>query len=148
MKLKKYNDLIREREGFDHIDDVEDDDDLPNIEDVEEYDQNDVVDALLSTIRKMTRNAGFNRSFVFTDDEGCINIQFILNKTEKMNNIMSIMDLLKKFEEDILMQYESEFDLWESKEGDPILTGKFFFEEEGHEKAEKTVFFSDDDPPF
>jgi hypothetical protein len=50
------------------------------------------------------------------------------------------MNLFKKLENDILIQYESEFDLWETKEGDPLLTAKFFYDED--------VTSTNDAPPF
>jgi hypothetical protein len=108
-------------------------------EDVEDDDvtQDDVVESLLSTLRKMIRNANFERTYVFTDSEGCINIQFVLNKTEKIARVMKVMNLLKKLESDILIQYDSEFELWETKTGDPLLTAKFFYDE--------NVSSSDDD---
>lgn len=133
MKLKKYFE-INEREGFDDIDQPFDDDISDDISDesseIEEIAQDDIIENLLSTLRKMIRNSGFEKSYVFTDDEGCINVQFILNKTEKMSGIMKVMNLLKKLETDILIQYDSEFDLWETRDGDPLITAKFFYDED------------------
>lgn len=156
MRLKKFLDINSNEDrriGFDHIDSTfsdgefyqeefpethprgtekefpEEDDIVPDEEDSDEINNDDVVESLLSTLRKMIKNAKFNKSFVSTDEEGCINIQFVLNKTEKMSGVMKVMNLLKKLESDILIQYESEFDLWETKDGDPLITGKFFYDE-------------------
>ncbi len=130
MKLKKYFE-VNEREGFDDIDQTIDDyPEIPELGEVEEIAQDDIIENLLSTLRKMIRNSGFEKSYVFTDDEGCINVQFILNKTEKMSGVMKVMNLLKKLETDILIQYDSEFDLWETKSGDPLITAKFFYDED------------------
>lgn len=131
MKLKKYFE-INEREGFDDIDQPLDDDypEIPELEEVEEIAQDDIIENLLSTLRKMIKNSGFENSYVFTDDEGSINVQFVLNKTEKIGSVMKVMNLLKKLETDILIQYESEFDLWEVKSGDPLITAKFFYDED------------------
>jgi len=133
MKLKKYFE-INEREGFDDIDQTIDGDNLesdyPDIEEIEEIAQDDIIENLLSTLRKMIKNSGFENYYVFTDDEGSINVQFVLNKTEKIGSVMKIMNLLKKLETDILIQYESEFDLWEVKSGEPLITAKFFYDED------------------
>jgi hypothetical protein len=131
MKLKKFLDIIKENNDIDEPFENDDDfGDIPNIDDIDEIGQEDILETLLSTLRKMIKNSNIENYYVFTDDEGCINIQFVLNKTEKFPNIMKIMNLLKKFESDILIQYDSEFDLWESKEGDPLLTAKFYYDED------------------
>ena len=158
--IKKFNDMIKEREVFDDIDQPfddtpfrevpganepyvfqQDEDDLSEIEDIEFEDvesENDEIESLLSTLRKIVRNSGFKKSYVFFDqDEECIVVQFILNKTEKMNNVMNVMNFLKKLESDILIQYESEFDLWETKSGDPLLSAKFYYDEHVSSKGEE-----------
>ena len=160
MKLKKYN-MFEERNGFDDIDqpiqrsapnerfhdrtdfentnifDDDDDDDEFDINAFDEYNpeelsNDDVIETLLSTLRKMIKNSGFEKAYVFKGDkeeDQSINIQFILNKREKIGRIMDVMNLLKKFETDILIQYEAEFELWETKSGDPLITGKFYYDE-------------------
>jgi len=162
MKLKKYNDLINEREGFDDIDeeyDINDetplDDETIEEEDMEEDEETtdaDVVETLLSTLRKMMKLSGFGRCYAFVDEDNAINIQFILNKTEKISNIMKVMNFLKKLESDILIQYESEFDLWESKEGDPLITGIFHYDENATadkwEDEEEEDEYEDENTPF
>jgi hypothetical protein len=145
MKLKKFNQLLLEREGFDDIDEPfdsetedegtpsleEDEEDTDDVED-EETSEDDMIEHLLSTLRKMIRNSSFGeKSYIFRDSEdGAITLQFILNKTEKMGNIMKVLNFIKKVESDILIQYNSEFELWETKQGDPLFTIKFFYDEE------------------
>lgn len=129
MKLKKFLDIIKENENIEEP--FEDEfKGIPDIGDIDEVGEEDIVETLLSTLRKMIRNTKIEDSYVFTDDEGCINIQFVLKKTEKFQSIMKVMNLLKKLESDILIQYESEFDIWETKEGDPLLTAKFYYDED------------------
>ena len=130
MKLKKFKEIY-ERDGFDDIDQPFDDDfEQEDFDDeIEELSQEDVVESLLSTLRKMVRKVA-DRSYVFLDDDKCINIQFVLNKTERMSNVMKVMNIFKKLESDILIQYESEFDLWETKDGDPLFTAKFYYDED------------------
>lgn len=167
MNLKKFNDMITEREGFDDIDqpfretpfmedspyeffhDEEEDDREDDLDEVN-YNVNDedVIENLLSTLRKIVKNSGFKKAYVFFEEEdSSINIQFVLNKTENMNNIMKIMNLLKKLESDILIQYNAEFDLWETKQGDPLLTGKFFYDEDVTSSGEED-YIPDDQKEF
>jgi hypothetical protein len=164
MKLKKFSDIKKINERGDEFDqyerdslnpawqlDGDDDDldiDLPELpeEEVEvEINHDDEIESLLSTLRKIVK-AAFDRSYVTMDEEGCINIQFILNRTEKMSGVMKAMSILKKLETDILIQYESEFDLWETKDGFPLLTGKFFYDEDV--SATTSLDEIDDEVPF
>ena len=41
---------------------------------------------------------------------------------------MKIMGLINKLSTDILIQYDSEVELWETRDGDPLLTFDFFWE--------------------
>lgn len=139
--------MIKEiNNSFDEEEEEAQDENLPDIDDVEEIDidNEDVVETLLSTLRKMAKVAGFEKSYVFTDDDGCINVQFVLNKKERMASVMKVMNFLKKLETDILIQYESEFDLWETKQGEPLLTGKFYYDED----VEAPKKFDDLEAPF
>lgn len=149
MKLKKYFEM-NDDDIDDDIDDTEDLDideiEELGIDDVEDVNQDDVIENLLSTLRKMIKNSGFDNAYVFTDDEGCINVQFVLNKTEKIAGVMKIMNLLKKLETDILIQYDSEFDLWETKDSDPLITAKFFYDE--NVSAPTTMDQIDEEVPF
>ena len=146
MKLKKYFELNKQDElSYGPEDDInfneeeEEEAEEVDFEEVDpedmndEYDddltQDDVVESLLSTLRKMIRNSNFEKAYVFTDDERCINIQFILNQNEKIARIMKVVNFLKKLESDILIQYDSEFELWETKQGDPLFTAKFSYDE-------------------
>lgn len=147
MKLKKFFEIAAQSE--EPFDDEDNFGDMPNIIDEDEVTDDDVVETLLSTLRKMIKNSNIENFYVYVDGDGCINIQFVLNKKERYSSIIKIMNLLKKFESDILIQYDSEFDLWESKEGDPIITAKFYydedvsnptFEEEEEEKGNKNDF--------
>lgn len=146
MKLKKFNQLLLEREGFDDIDEPfdsamedegtpsfmqEDEDDDDEVVEEEETSEDDMIEHLLSTLRKMAKNSNFDKYFIFKDsDDGAITIQFVLNKTEKMSNVMKAMNFIKKIESDILIEYSSEFELWETKQSDPLLTIKFFYDED------------------
>ena len=50
------------------------------------------------------------------------------------------MNILKKLENDILIQYDSEFDLWETKDGEPLVTAKFYYDEDVRSKEDAVPF--------
>lgn len=123
MKLKRF-------ENVKSVDDFEDDyynqkDEFSDIIDELNPTNQDVIDELLSTIRKMLKNSGFENFYVFDKDSYTICIQFVLNKIERYAKIMKIMNFLAKLKDDILIQYETEFDVWETKEGSPLITASF-----------------------
>lgn len=147
--------MLTEREGFDDIDDSIEDDDIPNIDNIEEItpeeevSEVDVIESLLSNLRKLIKGAKIGEFYVFTDDDGCINIQFVLDKSMRMSSLMKVMNLLKKLETDILIEYESEFDLWETKDGSPLLTAKFYYDEDADTDPDvKADIDSDSGIPF
>lgn len=136
MKLKSY------RELFEEIDSTNwgDDDDLfgrPSYsstksghgkdEEEEEDIESEDMDNLLYLLRTLFKNSGVDAEI---DNKGLdITIYAVLNKKEKISSILKVFDVVKKLKKDILPQYESEFELWETKSGEPMLT--FVFEYEG-----------------
>ena len=170
MKLKNYKELLNEERGeedeFDNTSDSSDfgdseyygeedeesmyDDDYDDYEDdyeeEEEVSQNeptsdDVLEHLASLIRQMIKLANIEDYYV-TTNEYDLSIQFVLNKTERFSKLIKIMGLLKKLTTDTLIQYESELDLWETKEGHPLLTVDFYYD------SKKSGSFKKDDVPF
>ena len=121
----------------DEDDDDEDDDEFDEYEeegdiskDRKEFsfddDDRDAMDHLASTIRNMISNLGISEFYV-NSEAFDLSVQFILNKTERFTKVMKIMGLLRKLQTDILIQYDSEVDLWETKEGEPMLTIDFYY---------------------
>ena len=94
-----------------------------------EDDDADVIENLLSILRKFIRNAGYE-PYVFYEDEA-IAIQFILNKSETMPSLMKVMNLLHKLQSDIPIQYECDFELAETTTDDPLVTALFWYNESG-----------------
>jgi len=169
MKLKNYKELLNEeREKEDEFDNTSDSSDFGDSEyyggedeesmydDENDYDDedeedyarrdndptsDDVLEHLASLIRQMIKLANIENYYVTTDGYD-LSIQFVLNKTERFNKLMKIMGLLKKLTTDTLIQYESEMDLWETKEGHPLLTVDFYYD------SKKSGSFKKDDVPF
>jgi hypothetical protein len=132
MKLKKFNQLF-EREGFDHIDGYDDDYedegyDKLNSDDYDDSDDNgnqDDMAHLEYLLREMFRNVGID--VTVTSDNGDIQIVVMLNQKERLRDVINIFSVANKLKKDILAQYDSEFDLWEDKKGQPMLTFDFYY---------------------
>jgi hypothetical protein len=171
IKLKTYKELLNEERGdedeFDNPSDSSDfyygDEDEESLygqdEEEEDYDDededegyrfgsddedpssDDILEHLASLIRQMIKIANIDNYYVYTNKYD-LSIQFILNKTERFAKLMKIMGLLKKLSTDTLIQYEAELDLWETKEGQPLLTVDFYYD------SNKTGAYKKDDVPF
>jgi hypothetical protein len=132
MKLKKFNQLF-EREGFDYIDGYDDDDyedegyDKLNSDDDDSDDNSNQDDMahLEYLLREMFRNVGID--VTVTSDNGDIQIVVMLNQKERLRDVINIFSVANKLKKDILAQYDSEFDLWEDKKGQPMLTFDFYY---------------------
>jgi hypothetical protein len=153
MKLKKYLQLLKEEAPNDlpwekeedkddedynnreeYFDDEEDqspigsDDEDDDFEDDEEdASESEVMGHLASTIRNMIANIKVGEFYVDWDGSD-ISIQFVLNKKERLQSIMKILGVLKKLQTDILIQYDAEVDLWETKEREPLFTVNFYYD--------------------
>jgi len=129
MKLKKFTQLF-EREGFDHIDGYDDDyeDEGYNKLNSDDSDDNggqDDMEHLEYLLREMFRNVGID--VTVTSDNGDIQIVVMLNKKERLRDVISVFSVANKLKKDILAQYDSEFDLWEDNKGLPMLTFDFYY---------------------
>lgn len=89
--------------------------------------QNEDLEHLMDLLRTYFENQGVE---VEVENENLdIIISTYLRKKEKLKNITQIFNIVKKVKKDILPQYDSEFELWETKDKSPILCFKFFYEE-------------------
>lgn len=109
----------------------------------DEIDEEDVIENLLSILRKFIRNAGFE-PYVSYDDDAIV-VQFILNKVESMPSLMKVMELLNKLHTDILIQYECDFDLAETTDDKPLVTASFYYSEGSTSKKTKSKAKKEDD---
>jgi hypothetical protein len=170
IKLKTYKELLNEERGDDEFDNPsdnsdfyyggEDEESLYGQEEEEDYDDdeedrgrrfgggddedpsdNDVLEHLASLIRQMIKIASIENYYVYTNKYD-LSIQFVLNKTERFTKLMKVMGLLKKLSTDTLIQYEAEVDLWETKDGHPLLTVNFYYD------SNKSGSYKKDDVPF
>ena len=144
MTIKKY--FIQLQAAIQQDDDDKDDDDFEDEKEEEREEimdgpEEDVMEHLASTIRNMISNLKIGEFYVNWEKYD-ISVQFVLNKKERFGNMMRIMGVLKKLQTDILIQYDAEVDLWETKEGDPLLTVNFYY------STKVQGMYNEDDIPF
>lgn len=89
--------------------------------------QEDIVHELTYLLRKMISNAGVENFYVSSDGYD-ISIQFIFQKVDKMRSIMKVVNIVKKIKDDILIQYDSEIEMWETTKREPLFSVDFFYE--------------------
>lgn len=130
MKLKNYKELFEQYDG------PEDDDDLfgrpsynsKKVEDEADETVSEDMEHLLYLLRQLFKSSGVD---VEIESKGLdITIYSILNKRQKMATLLKIFNVVKKLKSDILPQYDSEFELWETKAGEPMFTFNFMYEGE------------------
>ena len=120
----------------------EDEEDYYDIEDDDEFeDNNDELGQMATIIHSMIEKTGV-KNFYVSNKGFNISVQFVLSTREKFSKLMKIVGLIKKLKTDVLIQYDDEMDLWETKKGDPLLTFDFYYNEETKGKVKK------DDVPF
>lgn len=132
MKLKKFNQLF-EREGFDFdgYDDDYDDDDYSRDkeykgEDEDEYD--DDMSHLCYLLRSMFNNSNIDVNVENSGLDLSITAQFA--KRESLSDIVKVFEIVKKIKKDILAQYSSSYEIWETKSGSPMITFEFMLEDD------------------
>lgn len=100
----------------------DDDDDEDDLDDVQSED----MENLLYLLRTLFKNSGVEADI---DHKGLdIIVCVVLNKKEKISSVLKVFDVAKKLKKDILPQYDSEFEMWETKTGEPMLTFNFNYE--------------------
>lgn len=94
-------------------------------DDEEDYNDGDAEeeDYLCYLIRSMFSNYDIEALVERNDLDITINI--FLNKKEKMNNILKVFDIIYKMRKDILPQYDSQVELFETRAGEPVLCFEF-----------------------
>lgn len=109
--------------------DIEDDDDIES--------NNDDLSQLATLIHDMIAETGV-KNFYVSNKGFNISVQFVLERKEKFSRLMKLVSLIKKLKTDVLIQYDDEMDLWETKKGDPLLTFDFYYNEETKGKVKKS----------
>lgn len=131
MKLKKYDSYLKEDkyedEYFDEYGQYEDED--YGGQEEEEVQSDDDMEHLLYLLRTYLRDAG-NKNVSVKDSGSSIKVEIVLNKTENLSDVIKTFATLKKLSNDIMADYDSEFDIWETKKGDPLLIIDYYSPDE------------------
>jgi hypothetical protein len=132
MKLKKFNQLF-EREGFDDIDgyDYEDDYDYSREDEYkgeDEDDSDDDMSHLCYLLRSMFNNSNIDVNVENSGLDLSITAQFA--RRESLSDIVKVFEVVKKIKKDILAQYSSAYEMWETKQGTPMITFEFMLDDD------------------
>ena len=148
MKINKYNSFIKE--DRDEWDDSYNsyDDNKYNIDDVnydEDDDDDDDMEHLLYLLRKMFNGAGINNVEV-TNKKMDLTVYIELKSRERLRDIIKIFEVVNKLKKDILVQYDSEFDMWSTRKSNPILTFSFYYyDDDKYDDYDDNIDYSDVD---
>jgi len=77
----------------------------------------------------MFRNSGVDNVHITAKRNEDIVIEVNMAKKDTLRNVIKVFEVANKLKRDILAQYDSEFEMWESKSGGGILTFGFTLEE-------------------
>jgi hypothetical protein len=148
MKLKKFNQLF-EREGFDDIYEPFDEDDYNYSRDDEykgedEDDSDDDMSHLCYLLRSMFNNNNIDVNVENSGLDLSITAQFA--RRESLSDIVRVFEVIKKIKKDILAQYSSSYEMWETKSGSPMITFEFMLEDDDDKDGVVTDDKDDDYP--
>lgn len=101
--------------------------DSRDYEDEDGINSND-IQHLNYLLRTMFRNSGIEDVHI-ENKKLDISISCILSRKDSMRNVIKVFEVAKKLKKDILAQYDSEFEMWETKDGRPLLTFNFYYDE-------------------
>lgn len=116
--LNRYNNYIKE-DKYDAYDESD----------------NEQVEQLKHFVGLLFKNSGISAYDVEADGLN-FNVYIQLNMTEKLKNIVKMLEVCKKLHTDVLIQYRVEVDLWETKTGLPLFTISFLLDEDGDDIAD------------
>lgn len=107
-------------------------DDTFRDEEDDEYDEDGInsndIQHLNYLLRTMFRNSGIE-DVQIENKKLDISIACVMSKKETMKSVIKVFEVAKKLKKDILAQYDSEFEMWESKDGRPMLIFNFYYGE-------------------
>lgn len=148
MKLKKFNQLF-EREGFDDIYEPFDYDDDDYRYDKEykgedEDDSDDDMSHLCYLLRSMFNNSNVDVNVENSGLDLSITAQFA--RRESLSDIVKVFEIVRKIKKDVLAQYSSSYEIWETKTGTPMITFEFMLDDDDDKDGVVTDDKDDDYP--
>ena len=129
QKLKKYEQFLTEKYW---------DDEEGQYEDEEDDDKEQDIEHLKYLLRQMLTKAGINNSTI-TNNGLNLKIQIIppsygmIDYFYKLDDIIHIYETIKKFDKDILIDFDLECDIWETKKIEPLLIFNFYSNQDDYE---------------
>ena len=123
MKLKKYNNYLNE----DKYDDDEFFGEYGSQDDYEGQDdaQGDDMEHLLYLLRTFLKDSGI-KNVSLKNSDSSIKLEIVLKTKERLADVIKTFSVLKKLSNDIMADYDAEFDIWETKQGDPLLIVDYY----------------------
>jgi hypothetical protein len=100
----------------------------------DEYDNNsdttidDGMEHILYLLRNTLRNKGIEEFFV-ENRKFDICISVVMLTKERLSNVRGVFDVLYHLKTDIIPQYDSEFDMYQTTKGETILEFNFYLNE-------------------
>ncbi len=122
-KLKKYNQFLNEE--WDRWDDDDEDED----------ENTDDIDNLKYLLRKMITQAGIKNCEV-TNTGMTLKVQIIpttygmIDHFYKLDEVINIYEVMKKIDKDVLVDFDLECDIWETKKVEPLFIFNFYSSDE------------------
>jgi hypothetical protein len=129
QKLKKYEQFLTEKYW---------DDEEGQYEDEEDDDKEQDIEHLKYLLRQMLTKAGIKNSTI-TNNGLNLKIQIIppsygmIDYFYKLDDIIHIYETIKKFDKDILVDFDLECDIWETKKIEPLLIFNFYSNQDDYE---------------
>lgn len=109
-----------------HSDDYDDYDYEEDVEMDDDVDGND-MDHLVYLLRTMYKNSDIDVQIEYKGLD--IMIYCVMSHKERLKDIITVFEVSNKLKKDILPQYDSEFEMWETKKGQPLLIFNFYYKE-------------------
>ena len=130
MKLKKYDNYLNEDKYEDeYFDEYGSQDDYEGQDEA----QDDDMEHLLYLLRTFLKDSGLNNISLKNSDSN-IKLEIVLKKEERLVEVINTFAVLKKLSNNIMADYDVEFDIWETKKGDPLLIIDFYSPEYGDDE--------------
>lgn len=107
--------------------------------------EDDDMEHLKYLLRGMFKNKGFHNVSI-TNDSLDLTIRCNLSHRERLSDLISLFDLVNKLKTDILPQYDSDYETWESQRGQ-VMEFCFYYDEGLNDDTDED-FGEDDEAPF
>jgi hypothetical protein len=124
-ELSAFDDDLDKPKGF--IEPEEEEEDFVEEEEEDEDFDKEAMSDLIDLLDQLLERNGVE-DFHISNSGMHIYFQIYFRDEEKIEYISDVLDIIQKIEKETLTQYESELELWKSKENEPVLEVSFFYE--------------------